>query len=102
MISSKEEIQTKLSGISEELNEIYPGLATFENRWKAVRLNILDLIGDTATFLSQREPLNFWHKHQIVEALNAVNWDWLHLAITRINLVIIDENKIAKDINYAQ
>jgi hypothetical protein len=102
MISNKNDVNKKIMGILKKLNNARDQPPANKSDEKIIRIDILNLIFDTVTFLNQKNPLSPWEKSHIVVAINALNWNWYYLALNSLKLAITDESQIDPNNTYKQ
>lgn len=102
MISDINNVYAKTTDINSKLIHLYSQSALDRNKERNIQIEILDLIDETITLLNRTNRLNAWEKSKIVKAINAVNWNWLYLAIGRIQLAIIDPSVVSPENKYRE
>lgn len=100
MANESQEIQAKITAIMGKLNGAFL-IPIDQNNLSDIRTNIVELLEVTTIHLNKTSnPLTPWQKDHIVEAINALYWDWLHLAINSIKLAIANPSTISPDNKY--
>lgn len=100
MVDELKIIQAEITSIIDELDgaNLIP---TDENKLSEIRFSIVGLLEHTMNYLNKiNSSLTSWQKERIVETINALYWDWLHLAINSINLAIADPSTISSENKY--
>ena len=100
MIDELQAIEEKISEIIVELKSAY-FVPVDQNKMMSIRTDIVELLDSATMYLNKKyTPMTPWQKDHIVEAINALYWDWLHLAINSIRLAIADPSAISPDNKY--
>lgn len=93
------ELITKIVEIRAELNGI--DIPVDPVKLMNIRTNIVDLLDSATNDLNEKgHPMTSWQKEHIVSAINAIYWDWLHLALSSIELAITDPSTISSKNKY--
>lgn len=100
MIDELQAIEEKISEIIVELQRVY-FVPVDQTKVMSIRTDIVELLDSATMYLNKKyTPMTPWQKDRIVEAINALYWDWLHLAINLIRLAIADPDTISPDNRY--
>jgi hypothetical protein len=100
MIDELQIIEEKISEIMVELRSVY-FVSVDQTKATSIRADIVELLDSVTMYLNKKyTPMTPWQKDHIVEAVNALYWGWLHLALNSIRLAIADSSTISPDNNY--
>lgn len=101
MIKDKAAIEIRLQELSFVINQC---LQSDIDKKKLAEYwaDILDLSGEVVSYLNDRNLLTLWAKAHIIAALNALNWNWFNLALSRLSFALCEENEISPTVEYSE
>lgn len=88
-----------LENINAELAIARQGKFTEINR-NRIACELLEIARGITAYLNAEQLLDSWSKSQIIRALNALMWSWLHLSTCCLQKSICDKAEISPEIKY--
>lgn len=100
MIQDLKILKKLISEINEKLKVAYITPIDEDNIQK-IRIDIVNLLEKSISYIKASSlVMNPWQKEHIVDAINALYWDWLHWALSSISLTIEDMANVSPEIKY--
>lgn len=98
--SNLKAIEEKIVELTHRLQSAYIVPVNQENL-NSIKKCIAGLLVDATEYVNKTHPgMTPWQKDHVVEAINALYWGWLNLALTEIELLIIDPSTVAPENKY--
>ncbi|OAI47740.1 hypothetical protein AYO45_01430 [Gammaproteobacteria bacterium SCGC AG-212-F23] len=100
MTDELQRIQAEITAIMDKLDGAF-FIPVDQNKLSVIRTSIIQLLEVAIVYLNKTySSLTPWQKDHIVDAINALYWDWLHRAVNSIRLAIANPSTISPDIKY--